>query len=234
MPDVPLVTQATPHVSDAIESRRCVRAFSPEPISGDAVQDMLATASRAASGGNLQPWRLYVLAGEAREALVDRVAEKMKETPFGDGPEYDIYPKELTEPYVARRRKVAVEMYELAGIKGSDSAARAAQMGRNFSFFDAPVGMILTIDKQMGPPQFVDLGIFLGNLMLLAREQGFHTCPQEAWSLWGKTIREVVGVPDNELVFCGLALGYPDAAAPINRLKTERASVADFADLRGF
>ena len=234
MPDVPLVTQATPQVSDAIHSRRCVRAFSGKSVSEDVVREMLTTASRAASGGNLQPWRLYVLAGEARDALVNRVAEKMKDTPFGDGPEYDIYPSELTEPYVARRRRVAVEMYELAGIDRDDTAARAAQMGRNFSFFDAPVGLILTIDKQMGPPQFVDLGIFLGNLMLLAREQGLHTCPQEAWSLWGKTVREEIGVPENELIFCGLALGHPDAQSPINRLKTERAVVSEFADFRGF
>ena len=129
---------------------------------------------------------------------------------------------------------MAREMYDLVGIARDDSAGRMAHMARNFSFFDAPIGMILTIDRQMGSPQFVDLGIFLGNLMLLAREQGLHTCPQEAWSLWGKTIREEVGVPENEIVFCGLALGHADDQAPINRLHTTRASLSDFAELRGF
>ena len=158
----------------------------------------------------------------------------MKETPFGDGPEYEIYPAELTEPYVSRRGEVAKEMYDLIGIARDDGEARIKQMGRNFSFFDAPVGLILTIDKQMGPPQFVDLGLFLGNLMLLAREQGLHTCPQEAWSLWSKTIREVVGIPENELIFCGLALGHPEPEARINTLSTPRALVDDFAAFRGF
>ena len=107
-------------------------------------------------------------------------------------------------------------------------------MSKNFEFFGAPIGMILTIERQMGPPQFSDLGIFLQNIMLLARERGLHTCPQEAWSMWGRTIREVVGVPEDELIFCGLALGYADGEARINDLRSERASVDDFAELRGF
>ena len=234
MPDEALTTEATKRVDEAIQSRRSVRAFTSEPVPRETVERMLETASRAASGGNLQPWKVYVLAGEARKALVERVAEKMKENPFGDGPEYDIYPKDLTEPFVSRRGEVAREMYEMIGIARDDSAGRMTQMARNFSFFDAPVGMILTIDRQMGPPQFVDLGLFLGNLMLLAREEGLHTCAQEAWSLWGRTIREEVGVPENELVFCGLALGHADASAQVNRLQTSRATLSDFAALRGF
>ena len=234
MQDEALKTDPTLRVDEALQSRRSVRAFSSKSVSRETIEQMLETASRAASGGNLQPWKVYVLAGEARDSLVSRVAEKMKETPFGDGPEYDIYPQDLTEPFISRRTEVAREMYDLVGIARDDSAGRMAHMARNFSFFDAPIGMILTIDRQMGSPQFVDLGIFLGNLMLLAREQGLHTCPQEAWSLWGKTIREEVGVPENEIVFCGLALGHADDQAPINRLHTTRASLSDFAELRGF
>ena len=218
-------------MSRPCNSRRCKRRIHEYPKT---ILDIIATASRAPSGGNLQPWRVYALAGDARNELVDCVAEKMKETPFGDGPEYEIYPAELTEPYVSRRGEVAKEMYDLIGIARDDGEARMKQMGRNFSFFDAPVGLILTIDKQMGPPQFVDLGLFLGNLMLLAREQGLHTCPQEAWSLWSKTIREVVGIPENELIFCGLALGHPEPEARINTLSTPRALVDDFAAFRGF
>ena len=228
------VTSPSTGVSEAIETRRSVREFEETPVSEADLRSILSTATRAASGGNLQPWKLYVLAGKAREELVERVAEKSKATPFGDGPEYDIYPADLSEPYRTRRGAVAKGMYALAGIARDDSAARVAQMAKNFSFFGAPVGMILTIDKQMGPPQFADLGLFLGNIMLLAREKGWHTCPQEAWSLWGATIREVLGVPENELVFCGLALGYAIGDAPINQLYTERAPLADVADLRGF
>jgi nitroreductase len=228
------VTSPSARVSDAIETRRSVREFEDTPVSEADLRSVLTTATRAASGGNLQPWKLYVLVGKAREELVARVAEKSKATPFGDGPEYDIYPADLSEPYAARRGAVAKGMYALAGIARDDSAARVAQMAKNFSFFGAPVGMILTIDKQMGPPQFADLGIFLGNIMLLAREKGWHTCPQEAWSLWGATIREVLGVAENELVFCGLALGYALGDAPINQLYTERAPLEDVADFRGF
>ena len=219
---------ASTTVSDAIDSRISTRAFLDEPVPDALVREIVEKASRAASGGNLQPWRLYVLQGAARDRLVDAVAEKRKTKPL-DGLEYDIYPRELTEPYIARRGAVAAGMYELVGIARDDTEARNEQMAKNFEFFGAPVGMILCIDRQMGPPQWSDLGIFLGNLMLLAREAGLHTCPQEAWSLWGATIREVVGVPDHEIVFCGLSLGYADPENPINALRTDRAPIADYA-----
>ncbi len=230
----PIETGASATVSDAIDTRRSTRAFLDTPVDEATVRELVQKATRAASGGNLQPWKLYVLAGDARQALVDRVKEKSAKTPFGDGPEYDIYPRDLTEPYKTWRGEVAREMYELAHIARDDKAARAAQMAKNFEFFGAPVGMFITIDRQMGPPQFCDLGLFLGNLMLLAREAGLHTCPQEAWSLWGGTVREVVGVPENELVFCGVALGHADPSAPINQLRTERAPLEEFSTFRGF
>jgi len=229
-----IVLSPSVRVSEAIATRRSVREFEDTPVSEADLRAILSTATRAASGGNLQPWKLYVLTGKARDELVDRVAEKSKQTPFGDGPEYEIYPADLSEPYRARRGKVAKDMYDLAGIAHDDAGARVAQMAKNFRFFGAPVGMILTIDKQMGPPQFADLGLFLGNIMLLAREKGWHTCPQEAWSLWGDTIREVLGVAENELVFCGISLGYARGDAPINQLHTERAGLEAVADFRGF
>jgi nitroreductase len=172
--------------------------------------------------------------GSARDELVDTVAKRFETSPFGDGIEYDIYPRDLKEPYMARRRGVAYEMFELVGVTREDKVGRARQMMRNFDFFGAPVGMILTIERFMGPPQYSDLGIFLQSLMLLARERGLHTCAQEAWSTWGKTIREVVGVPDEELIFCGLALGHADPDAPINSLRTERAGLDEFARFEGF
>lgn len=228
------VTQPSPSVSHAIETRRSVRAFLPKPVPEDVVRQILATASRAASGGNLQPWKVSVLSGSARDNLVNAVAERMKKTPFGEGPEYTIYPPDLAEPYRGRRGKVARDMYALAGIERGDTEARTRQMARNFAFFGAPVGMFISIDRDMGPPQFADLGIFLQNVMLLARERGLHTCPQEAWSLWGKSIREFTEISDDELIFCGVALGYADANAVINRLFTQRATVDDFACFEGF
>jgi nitroreductase len=230
----PLETNASTTVSAAIDSRRSVRAFLDTRVDEQVVRDLVSKAARAASGGNLQPWKVYVLAGEARDALVARVQEKSAETPFGDGPEYDIYPHDLSEPYRTWRGAVAREMYDLVGIARDDMAARGAQMAKNFEFFGAPVGLFVTIDRQMGPPQFCDLGLFLGNLMLLAREAGLHTCPQEAWSLWGATIREVVGVPEHELVFCGVSLGHADPDHAINTLRTERAPLESFASFAGF
>ena len=228
------VVEASPTVSHAINTRRSVRAFRKDPVAESDVREILAIASRAASGGNLQPWKVSVLAGAARDALVDAVAERMKETPFGEGPEYTIYPPELAEPYTTRRSDVAKGMYTLAGIGRDDTEARMRQMGRNFAFFDAPVGMFISIDRDMGPPQFSDLGIFLQNIMLLARERGLHTCPQEAWSLWGKSIREFTGIPDEQMIFCGVSLGYAEPDAAINTLYTDRASVDEFTTFKGF
>ena len=229
-----IVTKPSPSVSEAIQTRRSVRDFLPDPVSEETVREILSIASRAASGGNLQPWKVYVLAGEARDELVRRVSERMAEKPFGDGPEYAIYPPDLTDPYKARRSRIAHMMYDLVDIERSDREARVRQMNKNFEFFGAPVGMFITVDRQMGQPQFSDLGIFLENIMLLARERGLHTCPQEAWSMWGGTIREVVGVPEGELVFCGVSLGYADPDSAINQLYSERAGVEEFAVLKGF
>jgi nitroreductase len=228
------VVDPSPTVTHAIETRRSVRAYRPDPVPESVVRSILVTASRAASGGNLQPWKVSGLAGDARDALVNAVAERMKETPFGEGPEYAIYPADLEDPYRQRRSKVAMDMYALVGIERDDSEARARQMGLNFSFFGAPVGMFISIDRFMGPPQFADLGIFLQNVMLLAREQGLHTCAQEAWSLWGKSIREFTEIGEDQLVFCGLSLGYADPEAAVNELYTGRAPVDEFAQFQGF
>jgi nitroreductase len=227
-------TAASPSVSHAIQTRRSVRAFLPDPVAESDVREILEIASRSASGGNLQPWKVSVLAGAARDALVGAVAERMLATPFGEGPEYDIYPHDLAEPYHGRRGQVAKDMYGLLGIERDDTAGRVRQMGRNFSFFDAPVGMFISIERNMGPPQFSDLGIFLQSIMLLARERGLHTCPQEAWSLWGKSVREFTDIPEDELIFCGVSLGYAVPDAAINDLYTGRAPVDEFATFKGF
>jgi nitroreductase len=219
-------------VSQAIATRKTTRAFLGHPVDVDTIRRILTLAARAPSGGNLQPWRVYVLVGRAREELVRRVREKMAETPMGETPEYHIYPPDLTEPYKTRRHRIGEAMYATMGIPREDRAARLTQFVRNWEFFGAPVGMIFTIDRQMQQGQWSDVGMFLENIMLLAREEGLHTCPQEAWAVWHKTIREYLAVPQNEMIFCGMALGYADEKAPINSLESERAPLEDFATIR--
>jgi nitroreductase len=215
-------------VSEAIASRKTVRAFKPDPVSRETVETILALASRAPSGGNLQPWKVYVLLGEARAELIRRVAERRKVKALGEAPEYSIYPPALSEPYKTRRFAIGEAMYGALGIPREDKAARLAFFSRNWEFFGAPVGLIVTIDRQMQQGQWSDVGMFLQNVMLLAREHGLHTCPQEAWAVWHRIIREYLNVPENEMVFCGMGIGYADEAAPVNALVSDRAGLGEF------
>ena len=219
-------------VSEAIATRKTVRAFRNDPVDVQTVRRILEQAARAPSGGNLQPWRVYVLLGGARDELVRRVAEKRTEAPMGETPEYHIYPPQLTEPYKTRRHRIGEAMYAAMGIPREDRARRLKHFVRNWEFFGAPIGMIFTIDRQMQQGQWADLGMFMQNIMLLAREEGLHTCPQEAWAVWPKTIREFLAVPENEMIFCGMGLGYADDEAPVNSLESERASLDEFTLIR--
>jgi len=151
-----------------------------------------------------------------------------------DGREFDYYPTQWAEPWLSRRRKIGFGLYGLLGIGKDDKAGMKRQTGRNFVFFDAPVGLIFTMDRSLGQGMFIDYGMFMANLMTAARARGLDTCPQAAFADYHKTIRETLGIPDNELVVCGMALGYADRDAPENRLQTEREPVAGFADFRGF
>ncbi len=149
--------------------------------------------------------------------------------PFGGAAEYHVYPPELKEPYRARRHKNGEDLYRLIGVTREDKAARHRQFAQNYNFFGAPVGMFFFLDRSMGPPQWSDLGMFIQNIMLLAREQGLETCPQESWAIWHKEVVEFLQVDPTLMLFCGLALGYGDYAAPINRLRTDRAPLEEFA-----
>lgn len=219
-------------VSEAIATRKTIRAFLDEPVDVATIRRILSLAARAPSGGNLQPWRVYVLVGAARDELVRRVKARMAETPRGETPEYHVYPPRLTEPYRTRRFEIGEAMYATIGIPREDRAARLKQFMRNWEFFGAPVGLIFTIDRQMQQGQWADLGMFMENIMLLAREEGLHTCPQEAWAVWPKVIREYLSVPENEMIFCGMGVGYGDEASPINTLESERAKLEDFVTIR--
>jgi nitroreductase len=219
-------------VSEALATRKSVRAFKSDPVDRKIIEQMLTLAARAPSGGNLQPWRVYALIGEARDALVARVAEFRKQHPMGEAPEYHIYPPGLTEPYKARRHRVGEMMYETMRIPREDKMARLKFFSGNWEFFGAPVGLIFTIDRQMQQGQWADLGMYMQSLMLLAREHGLHTCPQEAWAMFHRTIREYLSVPENELIFCGMAIGYADETATVNTLETERAPLAEFVTMK--
>lgn len=222
------------NVTDAILSRMSCRAFLATPVPAHLVREILDIARRAPSGGNLQPWFVDVLTGEPLAELIARVRAKVPEHPLGEGTEYDVYPPNLHEPYRSRRYKVGEDLYALLGIGREERSRRLAQYARNYEFFGAPVGMFFSIDRRMGADQWADVGMFMQNIMLLARERGLHTCPQEAWAGWYETVGAFLGLPPERMLFCGMALGYRDEDAPVNRLVTERAPLEEFATLRGF
>jgi nitroreductase len=210
------------------------RAFLPTPVPQQTVRTILDRARRAPSGGNLQPWHLHVLAGRVLAEFRAMVHERMRAHPRGEGSEYHVYPPELKEPYRSRRFKCGEDMYATIGVPREDKPARLRQFARNYQFFDAPVGMLICVDRQMGPPQWSDLGMYLQTVMLLAREHGLHTCPQEAWAVWHAAVTSFLSLPAELMLFCGMALGYRDESAPIKRLRTDRAEPSEFVGWHGF
>ena len=221
-------------VSEAITTRISTRAFLDKPVPKETVLAILETAKRAPSGGNLQPWHVHVIAGAELARFVKIVAEKALVTPFGEGPEYDVYPPSLVEPYRSRRFKCGEDLYATLGISRDERPRRLEQFARNFQLFGAPVGLFFMIDRRMQQGQWADVGMFMQSIMLLAREHGLHTCAQEAWAIWPKTLKEFLSVSDDYMFFSGMALGYMDERHPVNTLRTERAPLSEFATIRGY
>lgn len=221
------------HVLDAIKSRKSVRQFNDTPIEEEIIREILETAKWAPSGGNLQPWKVHVLTGKVLSDFVAGINTKLMSGQM-ETMEYNIYPSELTEPYRTRRRDLGQDLYDLIGVPREDKVGKLKQLAKNFSFFDAPVGLFFVIDRQMEIGQYVDLGMFMQNIMLLARQKGLHTCPQEAWAQWPRSIAEQLNLPDNEMVFCGMSMGHMDEAAIINKLQSKREDFEGFATLHGF
>lgn len=221
-------------VDAAIDSRMSARAFLPTPVERSTLEHLLELASRAPSGTNTQPWKVYVLQGSSRDSLVGKVcaahdalrADPSLASEYREA--YDYYPEQWVSPYIDRRRENGWGLYGLLGIGKGDKDKMHAQHQRNFRFFDAPVGLMFTLDKVMGRGSLVDYGMFLQNLMVAARGHGLHTCPQAAWNGFAKIILPHIGAGDNEMLVCGMSLGYADPDDKVNDFRTPREPVSSF------
>ena len=220
------------NVTQAVAARRSVRGFLDRPVPLETPRALVIKAARAPSGGNLQPWHVDLMAGESLAAL----REIMRATlAAGDiePPAYAIYPQSLTAPYRNRRFAIGEAMYAHIGIPREDREARRRWFARNFDFFGAPAALFVTVDRQMGPPQWADLGMFLENVMLLAVEAGLATCPQECWAMYPETVTRFLETPAERMLFCGMAIGFEDTDDPANRLRSDRAPADEWLTVRG-
>ncbi|HYD96660.1 MAG TPA: nitroreductase [Noviherbaspirillum sp.] len=218
-------------VDVAITSRRSIRAFLPTPVAREDIEAILGVASRAPSGTNTQPWKVYVLTGSAKERLSAQVLRAHNDPALAKEhtEEYAYYPREWVSPYIDRRRKVGWDLYALLGLTRDNKEGMHAQHGRNYKFFDAPVGMIFTIDRVMEQGSWLDYGMFLQNIMVAARGRGLDTCPQAAFTQFHRIIGDFLQLPPSERVVCGMSLGFADPGKIENTLLTERAPVSEFA-----
>lgn len=221
-------------VSEAVATRTSKRAFLDTPVPVAVLREILTKAQRAPSAGNLQPWIVHALGGEELVRFKALLQARYPEHGFfGEGPEYQIYPDGLIEPYRSRRTQCANDMYATLGIPAEDKAAQLKFISGNFHFWNAPVALFICIDRSLGAAQWVDLGLYLQTVMLLTREAGLDSCTQEFWTLWHKTVTEFLQLPDHIMPFCGMALGYADPAHPVNALHTERAALDESVIFHG-
>lgn len=220
--------------TEAVQSRRSVRAFTGQPVDRETLTRVLAKAQRSPSGGNVQPWNAVILTGEPMQALFDRVAQEFPKGRAALKPEYDIYPKDLDGAYEERRFGVGEDMYASLGITREDKAKRLMWFANNFRAFGAPVLMLVHTPKYMGPPQWSDIGMWLQTIALLLREEGLDCCFQEAWAVYSPQIREVVDIPDDHIFFCGMAIGYRDADAAVNTFDVKRAPLDEAVRWEGW
>ncbi len=222
-------------VDEAITSRRSLRAFTSQSVSRETLTALLEVASRAPSGTNTQPWKVYVLQGASRATLVDKVCaahDALRANPALAQEyleEYDYYPEKWVSPYIDRRRENGWGLYGLLGIGKADKDQMHLQHQGNYRFFDAPVGLMFTIDRVLGRGSLLDYGMFMQNIMVSARGRGLHTCPQAAWNGFSKIILPHIGASADEMLVCGMALGYADESALVNTFHTPRVPVQEFA-----
>ena len=212
-------------VSEAVASRKSIREFLKTPVKNSLIKDLLSKSARAANGGNLQPWQIFVINNESMKAFLKHQSEWTEP----ETPAYDIYPSGLKEPYRTSRHELGEQMYNLLNISREDKEARFMQVLKNFEFFGAPAAIFCFVDRQMGPPQWSDLGMFLQTFMLLGQEVGIDTCAQEAWSMKQESVSNFFKVDDETMLFCGMAIGYKDPDAIVNKLNSERRPVDQWA-----
>tara|TARA_Y100001970_G_scaffold96654_2_gene121710 strand:+ start:1155 stop:1808 length:654 start_codon:yes stop_codon:yes gene_type:complete len=213
------------NISDAVLTRKSIRAFTSKKISQKLIKTLLTKASRSPSGGNLQPWKIFIVNNSAMKDFL----EFQQNWTEPEVPAYEIYPPKLKEPYRTSRFELGEQMYELLGIPREDKNARIDQVMKNFQFFGAPCALFCFVDRQMGPPQWSDLGMFLQTFMLLAKEAGLDTCAQEAWSMKHESVSKFVKAEESDILFCGMAIGYGDDTAVVNSLKSERRPLNEWA-----
>ncbi|WP_394270571.1 nitroreductase [Qipengyuania sp.] len=220
--------------SEAVLTRRSIRAFTAQPVEQATLARVLEKAQRSPSGGNTQPWHGIVLTRDPLRRLIERVAQELPKGREAFAPEYHVYPPELDGAYEQRRRGIGEEMYGALEIAREDKDQRMMWFARNFQAFGAPVLMLVHTPRYMGPPQWSDIGMWLQTIMLLLREEGLDSCPQEAWAVYQKAIREVVDIPDDHIFFCGMAIGYRDADDPVNAFRVPRAPVDEAVRWEGW
>jgi nitroreductase len=215
-------------VSEAVSKRRSVRDFLSTPVANQLLEELLEKSARSATGGNIQPWRVYVLNGQSMADFREYHAKRLVSHPE-EKLDYQIYPSPLSEPYRTSRYELGEQMYKLLDIPREDKAGRYKQFAKNLDFFGAPSAIFLFVDRQMGSPQWADLGMFLQTFMLLAEEAGLNTCAQEAWSVRQESVSQFVNAPEELMLFCGMAIGHANPDAPVNKLRSERLPLEQFA-----
>lgn len=221
-------------VTDAVMNRRSVRAFLDKPVTQEDVVAILETARRSPSGSNVQPWFVDIMTGEPLAALLEDAKASLAINPLGEGSEFNLYPPSMAEPYRSRRYQCGEDMYASIGVTRDNKIGRLIQFTQNFRAFGAPILLFFSIDRRFGPAQWAHMGMFMQTIMLLAQERSLATCPQEAWMILPKTIGRHINLPEDRMLYCGMALGYPDKDAPINSLVTTRAELDEFATFQGF
>lgn len=215
-------------VDEAILSRRSVRSFLPTPVEPSVIRDILEVARWAPSGTNMQPWHAYVVTGDVKQRIADAILNSGVRAEKIEWDEYKYYPDQFFEPYLTRRRTVGFGLYNALGIGRREVERMREQHDRNFVFFDAPVGLLFTIDRRLNKGSWIDLGMMLENVMIAARGRGLHTCPQAAFAPYHKQIRPIIGMGDEEILVCGIALGYEDPNKPENQFRSERAPLEEW------
>ena len=222
------------NVSEAVASRFSTRAFIDSAVEPGIIRRVFEKARQAPSGGNLQPWHVHVLTGKVLEDFRKKIAQLSETSLFGGDSEYEIYPPNLADPFRSRRYKCGEDLYEAIGIPREDRPARLRQYANNLRFFGAPVGIFFSIERFIDSNQWAHVGMFMQTIMLLAREEGLHTCPQECWATWQQEISEFLDLPEDRMFYCGMAMGYADEQHPINNWRTERESLDQLVQFCGF